>query len=298
MEANRESLICIKSEHYKETENKFLISLKLDFGKTVCKEKMENIKAAGYEPSNNCVVIFHEFDTVEAAASLVKKIEDFKAGGMLGPVAELYQPPKVEGKKVHFCCRLPPPAIEPLGMLEAVAASMGDFVDKHQYIEFTVANSHSIKDIMGDFSVTPIANLLQAMCFKLKISTQKHLPAKILNFVAEMGPESQKEKFKMLGEGLSSFNHLRLEMELSEPSQTMKDQFKNEILQGLVMGAQMVVGMATQFELMEIAKQGGVKTKATLCLSPMISIELSIEAPTAIETLEKLVSPEVMEKLQ
>jgi hypothetical protein len=297
MEANRESFICIKSEHYKEAENKVFVGLKLDFGKQICNDRLAAIKALGIEPNDNCIVVVHEFDTEAAAKKLDETLEGFKAQGMLGPATALTEKAKIEGKRVALCVRLPPEVAAQCAILEAVAAHIGDLADKHQSFEFSYANSLSLKEILHDPVVTPLAAAWSSMCLKLKISAQKQTPVKVADFVSTMAKEDAKDKIKFIGEAISQFHHLRLEMELSEPGEALKQAFKAQIYQGLVGMAQMALGMGEQFGVMEIFKNGGVKTTATLCIKPFVSCEFTILAPTAIEGIEKLLSPEVQAKM-
>lgn len=297
MEGNRESLICIKSEHYKEAENKVLIDLKLDLGKQICDQRLNAIKDLGIEPNNNCVVIVHEFETEAAAKKLDETIEDFKTKGMLGPLTPLAEKLKIVGKKVAMCIRFPPEIAAQCGMVEAIAATLGDLTDKHQFFEFSFASSQSLKEILHDPVASPIAAAWNSLCLKLIVSAQKQLPIKIGEFVASISPEDHKEQIKFVSQAIATFHHLRFEMELREPGEALKQAFKAQIYGTLVGVAQMALGMGEQFGVMEIFKNGGVKTTATVCVNPFVSFEFTLLAPTAIESIEKLMSPEVQAKL-
>ena len=101
-----------------------------------------------------------------------------------------------------------------------------------------------------------------------------------------MAPESEKSKVMLVGHSVATFDHIRLEIELREPSEAMKEAFKNEMLMGLMGLSQMLMSMGEQFGFMDVVRNGGSQTTATLCLSPILSFELGIYAPTAIEGVE------------
>lgn len=292
MEGNRESLIQIKCENFKEQEVKLQLGVRLDFGKSVCTERINKIKELGIDPGSNAVAIVHEFPTDAAAEAFVTKFNEFKAGmgaSMMGDKLEMLESIKANGKKVIGSLRIPADLVGHLQILDAVASSMGDFADKHQYAEFKIADSRSLKEIFTDEVASPLAIALQGLCVKLTLSLQKDLPIKIADFVCQMAPESHRPQIQLVGNSVATFHHIRLEMELREPSEAMKQIAKNEIMMGMMSVAQMAMGMMMNFGFQDVVKNGGSETKAMLCLSPMLSFELNILAPTAYETLEKIV---------
>ena len=127
---------------------------------------------------------------------------------------------------------------------------------------------------------------VETLCIRLALSLQKDLPVKIADFVSSMVPESHRAKIKMAGSTIATFHHLKLDLELREPNESMKQLGKDAIMHGLVQVSQMAMGMGGQLGFIEVAKNGGVKTTAMLCLTPILSFEISLLAPTTLETLE------------
>lgn len=289
----RESLISIRSANYKEAEEKFAISFHMDFGTNECTDRMNKIKALGIDPSNNAVAIVHEFATPEAAQKMVDKVNELKAamGEQMGKLTELFESIKADGKRVVACIRFPPEAAAPLGILNAVAGTMGDFVSQHQFIDFKIADSKGMLDILND-PASPAASAMSAALIKLTLSLHKDLPVKIADFIQTMAPEHEKPKVQMVGQVASSFHHFKLEIELREPTEMMKQAYKNEILSALIGMSQMALSMAEQFGFTEAIKNGGSKTTAMLCLTPMLSFEVNVFAPTTVEAMEKAAAPE------
>jgi hypothetical protein len=291
MEANRESNITFKSGNYNPENAKFKFCVRIDIGNQQYAEKAEKIKAMGITPAKNVVVIVKDFENEEGAKKLPPLIEQFKAGGMLGPLTELAEPIKVEGAKCIIPVRLPPQAVAMLSMLHAINDALGDLSSKHQFIELSFSEGRTIKDIISDPVISPLAVALNAICLQFKLSIQKELPIKLGTFAAGLAPETERAQIKLASELLAAFHHLKFELEIAEPGEALKQAFKNEILAGLMGMAQMAIGMATQFGVMEIAKDGKGLTTAYLCLDPLISLDFTLDATTAFEALEKLATP-------
>jgi hypothetical protein len=290
MEENRESSITVKSLGAVPESAPLKINLKLDFGKAQCTERMNKIQAFGFTPPNNCITIVKEFETSDAAKKAEEKLAELKTQGALPPpLVEMLQPLKIEGTTAILGVKLPPPAAAGLSVLHGLADSMGDFASIHQYLEFTLADARSLKDILTDPAASPVASALQAVFMQLKLSMNKELPVKIANFFAELIPsENEKKQMKLVAQGFASFHHLKLEIELDEPAEEVKNAYKNEITMMLSGVAQSLLMMAEQFGVLQLAKQGSGLTKAYLCLSPILSFELTVNAPTTIEALEKM----------
>jgi len=290
MEGNNESLISVKCANFKDEDVKFQIHLRVDFGKQQCTERMEKIKEYGIDPSNNAIVIVHEFPTEDGAQKMAEKINELKTmlAPQIGKPAELFESAKAQGKNVVASLRIPPEGAGPLAILDAAAANFGDFASKHQFAEFKIADSRSLKDIVFDQSSGVIAAALQALCIKLTLNLNHELPIKVADFICTMGPpESEAKKIKFVGHSVATFHHLKLEIELREPNEAMKQVLKNEVLGGIMGLSQMVYGMGTQFGVVDLLKNGGTKTTAWLCLSPILSFEFGVFAPTAVETIEQ-----------
>eukprot|EP01022_Parablepharisma_sp_SALTPOND_P018736 TRINITY_DN3103_c0_g1_i1.p9 TRINITY_DN3103_c0_g1~~TRINITY_DN3103_c0_g1_i1.p9 ORF type:complete len:316 (+),score=58.93 TRINITY_DN3103_c0_g1_i1:10033-10980(+) len=293
MSDNRESLISIRSVNFKDEDIKFQLSFRMDFGRNECAERMNKIKSLGIDPSNNAVAVTHEFVSEEAAQAMATKINEFKAamGVQLGKMMELCESVRAEGKKVVVCLRLPPEGAAALSILEAVAESMGDFASKNQFLDFKFSNSATMKEIMSVTNASLVANVLQSLHMKLALSLNKELPVKIAEFVSSMAPESEKSKVMFAGRMASAFHHFNIEVELKDAKESAKQAYKNEIMMGMMGVSQMLFGMGEQFGFIEAAKNGGSQTTVMLCLSPILSFEFGLYAPTALEALENAANP-------
>lgn len=292
MEANRESLISFKSGNITPENAKFKLCIRADIGTEKCNQTLEKIKAMGITPANNVVVIEKDFENEEGAKKVAPLLDGFKAQGMLGPATELTEPVKVIGANCIVPIRLPPPAVAVLSMLHAVNDAIGDIASKQQFVEFCISEGRTIKEILSDQTASPIAAALSALSIQFKLSTQKEFPVKLCNFIAGMAPsEEEKGKIKLFGDFLGAFHHVKLEVDIAEPGEALKQAFKNEMLMGLMGMAQMGIMMGTQFGILDVAKQGKGLTKAYLCLSPLVAVEFTLDAPTALEALESLAPP-------
>lgn len=289
----RDSYIHIHTENFKEEEAKLNIILRVDFSKSQCDERMQKIKELGIEPSNNAVVITHEFSSEEAAQEMVTKLNNFKdtMGNEMGPFADLWEVIKADGNRLIVCFRFSPDATATTGMLDPIAASLGDITTTNQFIEARIASVSNLKEIVTTQSQSPMAALLAGVSIKLSLAAHKDLPLKLTEFAANMVPEYEKKSVLMAGKMATAFNHLKLDIELREPTEAVKEAYKSEMIMGLMSAAQFACGMAEQFGFMEVAKTGGAQTVAMLCLSPIVSVQFTLYAPTAIEALEKAANP-------
>jgi hypothetical protein len=293
MEANHESSITMKGPHFNSENVKFEVGLRVDFGTKECSERMEKIKGMGFEPANNCIIISHEFESEDGPTKTIEKLEEMKNSGMLGPATPFLEGMKKEGKKLLGCIRLPPQMTEPLGLLEAVAASMGpEFTSKNQYFEFKISDSKALKEVIHDPSASILASALEGLCLQLTLAIQKDMPIKIADFICTMAPPQAHSQLKLVGQGFATFHHLKLEIVLREPTAEMKGAYKDEMTMGLASMGGMAMMMAEQFGVLEIAKMGGVKTTAALCFSPILSFEFNVLAPTILEALTKFTEGE------
>ena len=290
MVENRESVISVRSANFKDGDVKFQIGFHMDFSTIDCTERMNKIKEIGIVPSENAIVAVHEFPTEEAAEEMVNKINELKAvfGAQTEKIEKLIESVKKVGKKVVVCARIPPEATAPLVILEMMSGSMGDFAAKREFVDFRISHSKELKDILDSQNSSIAANVLDAMSIKLVLSLNKEFPVKMAEFLASLAPEHEKERVKMMGHFISSFHHLRLEVELQDPSQTVKEAYKNELMMGLMGLSQMAYQMGEQFGVIEAMKKGGSKTNIMLCLNPVLSFEVDFMMPTAVDTLEKI----------
>lgn len=289
MEPNRDSLICIKSANFKPEAVQFEIGYRMDFGKPQVTEVLKTITDLGVSPPENTAVLVHEFTTEEGAKQAAEKIEFFMGeGSPFGPTVSMFAgKPVVKGKQLIMSAKVPEPMAAPLGILEPLAAALGELASNHQFFEVKLSASKTLKEILTNTAVSPLASFLDAFCFKVSLNHNKELPIKLAEFFATMAP-GEEEKIKTVGHVVSSFHHLKFEVDLRDASEEMKGLLKAEIQAALPQGAMMALGMAGQFGLLEIAKLGGIKTVIYANASPLIKFEFSILMPTAIDTVEAL----------
>lgn len=289
----RESFITIRSEEFKEEDSRFNITLRLDIGKNEYQERLQKIQQLGVEPSNNVVVITHDFESEEAAQDMVVRLNGFKEtmGTELGELSECCETIKAEGRQLITCIRAPGELAAVASMLEPFAASIGEIADANQFVEFKIASTSNLKDVLTTQSESPAAVLLSGILIKLSLALHKDLAIKLTDFACNTVPEYEKQEVKMSGRLISSFRHLKLNIELRNPDENTKGAYKNEMIGGIMGMAQFVCGLTEQFGFLDVAKNGGAQTVARLCVSPILSAEFNLYAPTAIEALEKAANP-------
>jgi hypothetical protein len=289
----RESFITLRSEEYKEEDTRFHITLRLDFGMNECQDRFQRIQQLGVEPCNNTVVIMHDFATEEAAQDMVAKLNGFKdtMGAELGSFINFCETIKAKGRQLVVCFRAPADISNNLEILGPMAASMGELASVNQFVEFKIASTSNLKDVLTTQSESPASVLLSGVLIKLSLLAHKELPIKITDFISNLVPEYEKQEVKMTGRLISAFHHLKLNIELRNPDEGAKEAYKNEMIEGIMSMAQFVCGIAEQFGFLEVAKSGGSQTVAMICLSPLFSAEFTLYAPTAIEALEKAANP-------
>jgi len=285
----RESFITLRSEEYKEEDTRFHITLRLDFGKNECQDRLQRIQQLGVEPCNNVLVITHDFASEDAAKDMVSKLNDFKSvmGSELGPFMNSCETIKAEGRQLIVCLRPPTDVSNSFEILEPMAASIGEVASVNQYVEFKIASTSNLKDILTTQSESPAAALLSGTLIKLSLMLHKELPIKITEFASNIVSEHEKQEVRLTGKIISGFRHLKMNFELRSPSEGAKELYKNEMIGGIMSIAQFICGMAEQFGFLDVAKNGGSQTVAMICLSPIISAEFIVYAPTAIEGLQK-----------
>lgn len=288
-----ESFITLHSEDFKEEDSKFNITLRLDVGKNECQSRMQRIQALGIEPSNNVVVITHDFVSEEAAQDMVVRLNGFKEtmGAELGHISECCETIKAEGRQLIVCIKTPSELASASEMIELFAANMGDIADMNEFFEFKVASTSNLKDVLTTQYESPAAVLLSGILIKLSLALHKDLAMKVTDFIANMVPEYEKNDVKLAGRIISSFRHLKLNIELRSPDEGTKGAYKNEMITGIMAMAQFVCGMTEQFGFLDPARNGGAQTTAIFCVSPILSAEFNLYAPTAIEALEKAANP-------
>ena len=293
----RESHIQIRTFDFKDEDFKFNLTLRYDLNKDLCTQRMDHIKGLGIEPSNNVVVITHEFVNEQSAQETVEKLNSLKEmfasepSSPPGAFANLCETISSKENKVYVTMRLPPESAEISNMLEPAAEALGDLVNKQQYLEFKISTKDNLKDIFTGQLGSPAAAALSGLCIKLELMLHKDLPQKLFEFGSNFVSGSEKEEVARIGVFASAFKHLKLDFLLNKPNEDLKELHKNEMLMGIMFGSQMLYGMAEQFGFMEVLNNGGSKTTAILCLSPMISMEFSLYAPTAIEALQATANP-------
>jgi len=285
----RESFITIRSEEFKEEDTRFHITLRLDFGKNECQDRLQRIQQLGVEPCNNVFVITHDFASEDAAKDMVSKLNGFKdvMGSELGHFANFCETIKAEGRQLIVCLRPPAEISNAFEVLEPMAASIGEIASLNQYVEFKIVSTSNIKDILTTQSESPAAAFLSGVLIKLSLMLHKELPIKITEFMSNVVPEYEKQSLKFAGKIISGFRHLKMNFELRTPTEDAKELYKNEMIAGIMSAAQFICGMAEQFGFLDVAKNGGSQTVAMMCLSPILSSEYIVYAPTAVEGLQK-----------
>lgn len=289
----RESSITIRSEEFKEEDARFHITLRLDFGKNECQDRMQKIQQLGVEPNNSVIVLTHDFVSEEAAQDMVAKLNGFKdmMGAEIGPLINCCETIKAEGRLLVVCMRAPADISNQFEILVPFAESLGEVASSNQYLEFKVASTSNLKDIVTSQAESPAAILLSGVLVRLALTLHRSLPERIAEFVSNLVPEYEKREVQLTGKVVSAFHHLKLNVELRNPDETTKEVYKNEMVAGIMKVAQFLCGMAEQFGFMDVAKSGGSQTVAMACLSPILSAEFTVYAPTAVEALQKAASP-------
>jgi hypothetical protein len=286
MGENRESVILVKSPNFKDEDAKFTLGLRVDFGTTQCSQRMEQHKALGVEPANNCFVVTHDFETEEGAQQAATKAMELKA--MIPPLKSL-ESAKAVGKKLVLCVRPDDHDMERVKIIADFATFLGEFAAVNQYFELRLGSSRDLKAILGDQSASPLALALETFCFKTTLSARKELPIKIADFAASLSTSAEEQQnFKLAGRCFGAFHHLTYTVDLKEQTSEMRETLREQITGALMMGAQMAYGMLSSFGVMEVVKSGGASTRLTFCLSPLLSLEVNLFAPKALEVFTQL----------
>jgi hypothetical protein len=288
MGENRESVILVKSPSFKEEDTKFSLVVRVDFGTQQCTQRMEQSKAFGVEPSANCIVITHDFETEEAAQQAAAKAMELK--GVIPPLKDL-ESAKALGKKLVVFVRPDEGDLANIKVVDEFAKFVGDFAAINEYFELRLASSRDLKALLGDPSASPLALAAESICLKATLSFRKDLPIKIANFAASRSTSAEEQKkLKLAGHVYAAFHHITYTVDLKEPTGDMRETLKEPITGMMMMGAQMAYGMLSQLGIMEIAKAGGTSTRATLLMSSLLSFEVNLIAPKGFEVLTQLAS--------
>lgn len=290
MEKNRESTIHIKSVGFKETEVKFHAQVRCDIGTDQHLQKEKIIKDHGITPGGNVFLVTHEFENEAAAASACAKIISFKdAPSPFGELMKHIEGIKTEGKKLIFGIRLPPSFERDTEGMHELSVFMGDLAHVNQFLTLNLKSSKSIKEILTDTTCSPIAQALGTIDILAKLSANKELPIKILDFFATLnGTETRKKEYRFIGRAIAAFHHLSFEVDLRETTEKMKGLYKGTIFKGMAKLFGMLRGMAEGLGILDIVKHGGNTTKIYFCLPPLISLEVTFFAPTAYEAFEQI----------
>lgn len=287
MGENRESVISVKSASFKDEDVKFQLSYRFDFGTKEYNERFQKIQAFGVDPPNNTLVVTHEFETEEAAKQMAAKMLELQAGPFEEPL-KLLKSAKAVGRTFVACFHPKEGFDEDMEEIKGFTTAIGDFAAVNQYFEFKLATSRSVKDIIQDPSKSPLTSALDAFCLKLNCSARKELPIKVSEYVATKVPPHEAEEAKLVGRAIAAFHHLTYNLELSPPKEDVMGEMKEGMV-GMMSGlAKMLYGMAEQLGLASILKCGGSRINALFCITPLLSMEGNVFAPTVFETFETL----------
>ncbi len=298
MSENRESFITVKSADFKESDAKCRLNFRFDCGTAQCTERLNAIKELGVEVPNDCGVITHDFETEEDAAKLANVVNGLKTSQnpQFQEKLKLLETAKAIGKRFVAVWRADPDFIHDMKIMPEFTSTIGDLAHTNQWLEVTFADTLSLKEMIAEKTVSPLANALSGFCLNAKLSVSKEMPLKVVDFIMskEHIDESEGMRLKLTARVLAAFHHLNLEVDLRSPSEQMKLIYKNEIFMAATSLAQMLVSMVGGFGLMEVARRGSADTKLRFCVTPLLSFEINLHAPTAVESLEKLSSSETI----
>lgn len=290
----RETHIQVKSAGFRPDDIKLKIEGKADFGTAKCKERMELIKSYGFEPANNLFLILHEYDSPEAAAAACKLINSFRTGHpILQEEMKDVEMVKADGKTLVVGERATPDFAKSVATLHTQLIAFGDVIHTAHSASFELLNSSTVKDILMTDKSTPIAEALESFFLRFSISHSKELLAKFFDYVENLDPSKNPEE--ALNEKLGymvmkCFHHLSLDIDLKEPNELCKNAFKAEIRDFLKGFLTQMKTLAQSLGVLELAKNSGAKTKCYVSLTPCLSLDITIHAPTAVSAVEAYTS--------
>eukprot|EP00826_Nyctotherus_ovalis_P001566 TRINITY_DN10258_c0_g1_i4.p1 TRINITY_DN10258_c0_g1~~TRINITY_DN10258_c0_g1_i4.p1 ORF type:complete len:291 (-),score=90.69 TRINITY_DN10258_c0_g1_i4:240-1112(-) len=281
----RESHILMKSTNFNEELVKFKFHFKISFGVNEYESNLSKIKELDVEPNNNVLVLAHEFGTEEAAQNAAVKINDIYENVLpqLGAIPQVWEMPKTKGKTLIACFRIPEEYGQHIAMIEPMISTLGEITSSDQHFEIEFATYSPTKEIFLESDNYTASDFVIGSFFKLSIVTHKDLPSKAAVLLSGMGVEE--DTVKVTNAVLSSLKHVRFEIEIEEGI-PQKEALKNQILKGV----QMIHTTLSPLGLLDVVKSMEEKVTATMCISPVISLDVSLFTPTLAETLN-LVQP-------
>lgn len=276
----RESHFIIKSDTFNPELTKLKFHLKLNFGSNEYEANLNKIKELGVEPSENVFVLSSEFNNEEAAQTAVTKISGIYENlfPTLG-IPPVWETPKAQGKVFVATFRAPEAVAGQLAMVEPMVNSLGEIASSDQYFEFELSTYSPIKEIISGGDNVPEADLKNGVLVKFALVTHKELPTKVAALLSSMGAEDS--NLKLGSEILASIKHIRFDIGFSSHGPPNKEAMKNEVL-GWIQTAFMAL---TPLDLLDVVKTMGGTMKGTMCISPVVSIDLTIFCPEIIEAL-------------
>lgn len=281
----RESHILLKSTNFNEELVKFRFQFKICFGISEYESNLNKIKELDVDPCNNVLVLAHEFGTEEAAQNAATKINDIYENILpqLGAIPHVWETPRTKGKTLIACFRIPEEYGQHLTMVEPMVSALGEITSSDQHLEIEFSTYSPTKEVFLESDNYTASDFVIGSFFKLSLVTHKDLPSKTAALVSGMGVGG--EGVSVASTILSSLNHVHFEIDIEE-GVPEKEALKNQILKGV----QAIHTALTPLGLLEVMKSMGEKVTATMCISPAISLDVSLFAPAISETLN-LVQP-------
>lgn len=279
----RESHFIIKSGTHNPDLAKAKIQLKVNFGSNEYENNLNKIKELGIEPSENVFVISSEFNSEEAAQVAVTKVTNIYENILptLG-IPAVWETPKAQGKVFVATFRVPEASAEQLKMLEPIVGSLGEMTSSDQHLEFEFSGDPSFKEVFTEEENVPESGSL----VKFALVTHKDLPTKITSILSGMmGPKA--DSLKIGGEVLASIKHIKFDIAFDQTSFLDKEATKNIMMASI----QTIIMALTPLDLLDVVKTIGGTIKGTMCISPIISVDLIIYLPALIETLNTVELP-------
>jgi hypothetical protein len=277
----RESHLIIKSDTFDSELSKLRVHFKTTFGANEYEANLNKIKQLSVEPSENVFVVSHEFSTEEAAQNAATKINNIYENmlSQLGPLSQVWETPRTQGRTLILCLRIPEEFAMRLSMIQPSA--LGEITSADQYFEVEVSGYSPTKELFEDSSSD--SNLAIGSFLKFALVTHKDLPIKVAELLVGVGGNTA----SIVGSVLSSLKRVHFDFGIQQPTNPNKETLKNQLVEKV----QTLYTTLAPSGLYEVVKSMGETIKGTICISPTISLDLTIFAPAFPETLNIVKPP-------